>query len=252
MLSNLILACVLLLELYTLHKLRAAHLMLYELRDSSRTAATADFRQMEALIGLYAELDLHASLPATRGWAASPDFLLQLATHAISHRPHCMVECSSGISTLVLARCAQRNGFGKVLSLEHEPHYAEQTRKELARHGLSAWAEVIDAPLHPHRLGGEDWPWYRARLPVAEIDLLVIDGPPQATREMARYPAGPLLFPRLSADATVFLDDAARSGEQAILRRWQSEFPHLLQASRPCERGCAVLTSAALDRDDSA
>jgi len=248
MLSNLIAATALLVALYILYKLRAVHVLLYQVHDSTRTASATGFRQLEALLGLYIELDLDASLPATRGWAASPDFLLELATHALSRRPVCIVECSSGTSTLVLARCAQRNGFGKVLSLEHDHHYAEQTRQQLARHGLSAWAEVIDAPLQPHRIGAEEWLWYRhSALPSAlAIDMLVIDGPPQATQAMARYPAGPVLFGHLNEGAAVFLDDAARPGEQAILQRWQAEFPQLAQSTRPCEKGCTVLTCAAL------
>ena len=248
MLSNLISASALLVALYILYKLRAVHVLLYQVHDTARTESAASFRQLEALLGLYIELDLDGSLPATRGWAASPDFLLELATHALSSRPGCVVECSSGTSTLVLARCAQRNGYGKVFSLEHEPLYAEQTRRQLARHGLSAWAEVIDAPLRPYRLGGEEWPWYQHELLQRDlaIDMLVIDGPPQATRALARYPAGPLLFPRLSAGAAVFLDDAARPGERAVLQRWEAEFPQLMQTTRPCEKGCTVLTSAAL------
>jgi len=248
MLSNLIAAAALLVALYILYKLRAVHVLLYQVHDTTRTESASSFRQLEALLGLYIELDLDGSLPATRGWAASPDFLLELARHALSRRPLCIVECSSGTSTLVLARCAQRNGTGKVFSLEHDRQYAEQTRQQLARHGLSAWVEVIDAPLQPHQLAGEEWPWYRyEKLPQqAAIDMLVIDGPPQATRSMARYPAGPLLFPLLNAGAAVFLDDAARPGEQAVLQRWQVEFPQLAQSTRPCEKGCTVLTSAAL------
>lgn len=247
MLSNVISVCALLLALYILYKLRAVHLLLYEARDTARTEPAVHFRQLEALLGLYVELDLKKSLPATRGWAASPDFLLQLATHTLCHRPACVVECSSGASTLVLARCLQRLGHGKVYSLEHDPHYAEQTRQLLERHGLSAWAMVLDAPLKPHWIKDEAWHWYalEALPPALEVDLLVIDGPPAATRPLARYPAGPLLFPMLKPGASVFLDDAARSEEQAILARWQAEFPALGQTSRPCEKGCAVLTSAA-------
>jgi predicted O-methyltransferase YrrM len=247
MLSNLIAASAMLVALYLLYKLRAVHVLLYEVHDTTRTESAKNFRQLEALLGLYIELDLAGSLPATRGWAASPDFLLELATHALSCRPACIVECSSGTSTLVLARCAQRNGYGKVFSLEHDQHYAEQTRQQLLRHGLSAWAEVIDAPLHQYQLDGEEWPWYRHEQLAhdAVIDMLVIDGPPQATRSMARYPAGPLLFPRLNAGAAVFLDDAARPDELAALQRWQAEFPQLVQSSRACEKGCTVLASAA-------
>lgn len=234
----------LLLMLYTLHKLRKAHLLLFAMRDQSRQDNASLFRQLEALQGLYAELDLKVSLPPTRGWAASPDFLLELVCHARVHRPATVVECSSGASTLVLARCLQLNGAGKVLSLEHDPYYAEQTRQQLRRHGLQDWAQVLDAPLQPHLLSGETWPWYDlGGLPAAlAIDLLVIDGPPQATRALARYPAAPLLFPRLNAGAQVFLDDAARADELAILQRWQGEFPALTHTTRACEKGCAVVT----------
>lgn len=235
----------LLLILYSLHKLRQAHLLLFDLRDQSRQDHASLFRQLEALQGLYAELDLKTSLPPTRGWAASPDFLLELARHARTARPQTVLECSSGASTLVLARCLQLNGSGKVLSLEHDPYYAGQTRTQLQHHGLQDWAEVLDAPLLPQGLHGADWPWYDlSRLPAAlSIDLLVIDGPPQATRALARYPAGPLLFSRLAPGAHVFLDDAARDDEVAILQRWQQEFPALQQSGRACEKGCAVLVN---------
>jgi predicted O-methyltransferase YrrM len=233
----------LLLGLYVLHKVRKVHLLLFQMKDQSHHDTTMLFRQMEALQGLYVELGLQSSLPPTRGWAASPDFLLELARHARAQAPRQVVECSSGASTLVLARCMQLNGAGKVYSLEHDPHYARQTREQLRRHGLSDWAEVIDAPLREHAIDGASWPWYAHEFlpPAMRIDMLVIDGPPQATRELARYPAGPQLFGRLAVGASVFLDDAARPDEQAILRRWQQEHPQLALSLLPCEKGCAVL-----------
>lgn len=239
------LTCVVILlsSLYSLNKMRQSYWLLHEIRDQWRQDYTTLFRQLEALQGLYAELDLKTSLPPTRGWAASPDFLLELARHARDAKPLSVLECSSGVSTLVLARCMQLNGAGKVLSLEHDPKYAEQTRKLLQSHGLQDWAEVLDAPLQVQALDGDTWPWYDLRILSADvvIDLLVIDGPPQATRKLARYPAGPLLFPRLNAGAHVFLDDAARSDELAIVQRWQKEFPALHHSTRTCEKGCALL-----------
>jgi predicted O-methyltransferase YrrM len=239
----LLVAVVAVISMLMLHKVRAMHLMLYAQQDGPRREAELLFRQTEALHGLYAELGLTMSLPSTRGWAASPDFLLELATHVRTARPSSVVECSSGVSTLVLARCLQLNGGGQLISLEHDAQYAQQTRLQLQRHGLADWAVVIDAPLAQHALGGEVWPWYAPdALPAGDIDLIVIDGPPQALRPLARYPAGPLLFGRLRAGAAVFLDDADRPGEQAILARWNAEFPALRQSSRRCEKGCAVLT----------
>jgi predicted O-methyltransferase YrrM len=235
-----VIAC--LLSAYTLHKVRLIHILLHDVRDQGHSDNAGLFRQLEALQALYAELRLTRSLPATRGWAASPDFLLELARHALSEQPKVVVECSSGTSTLVLARCMQLNGSGKVYSLEHDPHYAKETRRELLRHGLSAWAEVLDSALTAQEFRNATWPWYdTAGLPPAPIDMIAIDGPPQATRRLARYPAGPALFARLAPNAAVFLDDARRPDEQAILRRWAEEYPELHQHLLNCEKGAAML-----------
>ncbi|WP_229632269.1 class I SAM-dependent methyltransferase [Pseudoduganella violaceinigra] len=213
------------------------------MKDDSRQQNASLFRQLEALQGLYVSLGLQRALPLTRGWAASPDFLQELAAHALDEKPACVVECSSGTSTLVLARCLQINGYGKVYSLEHDPVYARRTRRQLEMHGLASWAEVIDAPLLAQACGGKQQVWYDCSglAAVQRIDMVVIDGPPQLTCEQARYPAGPVLFPRLSPGAAVFLDDAARPGERAALARWAGEFPELEICALPCEKGAAIL-----------
>ena len=71
--------------------------------------------------------------------------------------------------------------------------------------------------------------------------MLVIDGPPESTGPLARYPAGPALFPRLANEGVVFLDDANRYTETEILRRWKMEFPELSQSAAYCEKGCGIL-----------
>ncbi|KAB8041580.1 class I SAM-dependent methyltransferase [Janthinobacterium aquaticum] len=226
-----------------LHKTRRMHLMLYSLQNRADSAPAQLYRQLEALTGLQQELQLARSLPPTRGWAASPDFLLALVHEVQASKPRTVLECSSGASTVVLARCLQQLGAGRVLSLEHDVHFGAQTRRELARHGLSDWAQVIDAPLCEHALDGESWAWYDIKNLPADlvIDLLVIDGPPQSTRSLARYPAGPLLFPLLAAGAAVYLDDAARADEQTIVRRWRAAFAPLQLTMLACEKGCAVM-----------
>jgi predicted O-methyltransferase YrrM len=231
----------LLLELE--RKLRRVQRVVVGMYDLSQIESAALFRQLEALQGLYIDLGFTKSLPPTRGWAASPDFLLELARHALTEKPRVVVECSSGISTLILARCMQLNGSGKVYSLEHDARYAQETRQQLARHGLADYAQVLFAPLNNFTVGADTWQWYVHDVlpPVGPIDLIAIDGPPKDTGALARYPAGPALFPRLAPFGTVFLDDAKRPDERAILARWQREFPGLTQSERDCEKGCVVL-----------
>jgi predicted O-methyltransferase YrrM len=235
-----------LLLLYILHKVRRVHLMQYDVLNAVQQIGDIKLlettRQLQILQTLNHELELPQGLPPTRGWAASPDFLLEIARYAQDAKPRIVVECSSGTSTIVLARTLQLNGHGHVYSLEHEPAFAEMTRAHLKRYGLLAYATVLDAPLTPHPLRNENWPWYDiSQLPHEGIDMLVIDGPPMKTRGHARYPAGPVLFPRLSADAAVFLDDAARDDEKNILLWWGAEFPDLALSTPFTEKGCAVL-----------
>lgn len=204
------------------------------------------FHQTEALAGLLMELGFTRGLPATRGWAASPDFLRELARQALQARPKVIAECGSGVSTVVLARCAQINETGHVYSLEHLAEHADKTREELERHGLTAWATVLTAPLRSYELHGQTYAWYSIeQLPTVVVDMLVIDGPPIGTSQLARYPAGPLLFGYLSSSATVFLDDADRPDERTILQRWADEFHEFAQDTRMCEKGCAILRKRA-------
>jgi hypothetical protein len=228
--------------LWAFHKVRRAHLLLYELRSEHEKDLTTLFNQLEALHGLYLELKFPVSLPPTRAWAASPDFLLLIAQHALDSKPEVIVECGSGVSTLVLARCMQLKGSGHVYSLEHDSEFTQKTRQHLERHELSKWATVFHAPLYGHHLHGEQWPWYSEEvLPKLPIDMLVIDGPPYTVRSLARYPAGPILFNRLNDFAVVFVDDTNREDERKILGMWASEFPELDQQLAECEKGCTII-----------
>lgn len=202
------------------------------------------FRQLECLIGIYIDLKFSSRLPLTRDWAASPDFLWHISKYAMKHKPLVVVECSSGVSTVVLARCMELAGRGHVYSLEHEAEFAEVTRENLATMGLSNWATVIHAPLRDHKIGNEQWPWYsEENLPAGlNIDMLVIDGPIGKLRKNARYPAGQLLFNRLNADSAVFLDDASRPDEQEIVRLWEKEFDWIDTSMLSTEKGCVVLS----------
>lgn len=197
------------------------------------------YEQLECLLGLYRELDMCDSLPPMRGWAGSPDFLWHLARHARRCGPRVVVECGSGVSTVVLARCMQLNGEGHVYSMDHDSVFAEKTRRELNAHGLDEWATVLDAPLQAHELNGESWFWYAYGVLPEDIgiDMLVIDGPPDSTGDLARYPAGPILLPRLNRDGAVFMDDYARPGESAVARHWREEWPDFEFVDLRAEKG---------------
>lgn len=238
---------------YTLYKARNIHLMLFamarklemiERYQNTNAPQLMDslFRQIESLVSLFVDLKLQRSLPATREWAASPDFLRELVSHALSTRPEVVVECGSGVSTIVLARCLALNGNGHLYSLEHSQTFAEQTRKELDKYGLSNWATVLDSPIKEMEINNVAWKWYSLQhLPEAQIDMLIVDGPPGDLGRLARYPAGPMLFPRLAPVATVFADDLIRNDESEVFDRWLQEFSSFAAEIKPFEKGCGIL-----------
>src|SRR4051794_39372250 len=132
-----------------------------------------------------------------------------------------IVECGSGVSTVVLTRLLRERGTGRLLALEHDGHWAALVNEQLRREALDDIARVVHAPLE-----GEP-PWYPAAvlrgLP-DELDLLLVDGPPAyaAGHQARRAPALPRLRERLVAGAAVVLDDIARPGERAIVADWDA------------------------------
>jgi hypothetical protein len=224
------------------HKVIRVHLKLFELERVFHERIDNNFAQVEALFALVHELQLPLALQPTRGWAGSPDFLLHTLRAALREKPKVAVECSSGVSTIVLARAMQMIGTGHVWSLEHEPEFARRTRQELGRHGLQDWATVVDAPLQPHLLREGTWSWYSTNgLPKVAIDLLVIDGPPEETQRLARFPALPVLAEQLSPGATILVDDAARVDETEMVRQWVASYAVAPAAQLHAEKGIAVL-----------
>jgi predicted O-methyltransferase YrrM len=202
------------------------------------------FRQLEALHNLSAVLPANDVLPATRGWAASPDLLMVLVDLVITERPSLVVECGSGASTLWLALAMRRFAIdGRIVALDHDPVFGGKTRDFLARHGVCDLAEVRDAPLQSFNVDGEAYSWYarRAWADLTGIDLVFVDGPPATTGHQARYPALPLLIGSLSPAATAVLDDLVLPDMQKVLRLWLDAFPDFDAEILPLEKEAAVL-----------
>jgi hypothetical protein len=215
-------------------------------RDDRRTDAARrdwDFRQVDALLSLFFTLKPDRPLPATRGWAASPDFLKLIVDQVLLQRPLLVVEASSGVSTLVIGYSLKRLGQGRLVSLEHDARFVALARERIAMHGLEEFVTVVHAPLVEVEVGGGEWPWYDLRtLPPGDpIDLLVVDGPPGASHRLARYPALPLLYRRLGDRAIVVLDDGNRPDEKEIAARWGREFGNVRVEFRDLEKGAFVL-----------
>lgn len=163
---------------------------------------------------------------ALTSFTLRPQDILQLVHHIYRERPSLIVECGSGMSSVWMGHALQNSGGGRLISLEHDAQYWEQSRELVERNGLSHIVEVRLASLDPFTIEHQNYPWYnRDEIDDLEnIDILLVDGPPAATGPQARYPALVALADRLRKGAVVMLDDAERSDEQSVLDHWRESY----------------------------
>jgi len=188
------------------------------------------------------DLNLEQKLPITPDWSAAADFLELIKDHCLKVRPKTIVECSSGATTVVLAKCCEIIKEGKVFSLENGEEYAINTRNNVKELGLEKYADVIHAPLGTVEINNKSYQWYESKnLPDQKIDMLVIDGPPGFIQPHSRLPALHLLFDQMADQSIVFLDDAARDDEKEIVEIWLGISSGVSHEFVELERGCSVL-----------
>lgn len=160
-------------------------------------------------------------IPAAGGWVISYEAIAGMVDHLLARAaPSNVVELGSGVSTIWLGLALRDYGSGHLTAFEHDPVYAARTRAQLRAHDLDGWCTVLDSPL----AGADDrWPegWYHIDTwHPRPIDLLLVDGPPGAGREMARDPAFDVLGPYLAPGALLVVDDVDREDEARMVNRW--------------------------------
>jgi hypothetical protein len=167
--------------------------------------------------------DLHRAW-ANPAYQADLDYLELVCDHAMSADAP-VLECGSGLTTILLALTAGRRGM-PVWSLEHDVGWYRSTRRVLAYFRLRG-INLCHAPLV--RYGG--YAWYEVQLPLmpGRFGLVVCDGPPGSTLG-GRGGLMPVMWRRLLG-ATILVDDAERPSERAMLAGWADSWaavPHVV------------------------
>lgn len=175
-------------------------------------------------------VDLIPKLPHS-SWSMHPTALVELDALLWRTGPRSIVECGSGLSTVVLARYAMLTG-AKVVTLDHDRRFQKDTALLLRQHNLDGIVDLRLASLHGTP------PRYATELP-ERIDFALIDGPP--ARLGGRAAMLPSLLPHLVGDWTAWLDDYERPEEQAMARDWKAEHKVAMR-STAIPRGTAILT----------
>ncbi|QDV14259.1 hypothetical protein CA51_41560 [Rosistilla oblonga] len=187
----------------------------------------------------------------TSTWSMTFPNLLLLIDVLDTYRPRNVVEFGSGISTLCVASWLKEAGRGNLLSVDHDPEWAEITTRHLGKRSCDAIANVIVTPLNEQSYFGKKVNWYDLESHLSsiggDVDLVIVDGPPNGSKGAgyARIPAIEALAGKLAPDAIIVLDDAAREGETKIFEAWEERYG-ILQATRVnTGTGFAVIKLAA-------
>lgn len=157
---------------------------------------------------------------ANGGWTADPSFLRAVAEYSAREQGP-ILECGSGLSTLVAASFAE----GPVWALEHLEDWADTVSTTALARGLDV--RVLVTPL----VDFGHYEWYRIPSTLPErFSLVICDGPPSTTKG-GRYGLIPTLKERLKG-ATILLDDGHRQSERQAVRSWVDEFGVVIRDKR--------------------
>lgn len=157
-----------------------------------------------------------------QGWnnpyAAKPELLAVIANLARSADGP-ILECGSGLSSLVLGLCSRF----QVWTLEDDPIYASYTSRMLNKYNISN-VEVYNCPLRFY----ENSKWYDIDLhedinivnPYINFSLAIVDGPP---RNLVYSRIGIKCLKRSLINANILIDDADENTIQEFSNEFERE-----------------------------
>src|SRR5690349_10151291 len=152
-----------------------------------------------------------------QGWDAKLDYLEEILRRAlVTDGP--ILECGSGLTTLLLGQLAGRRGV-ETWTLEHHEGWYKRVSGVIKDYRIPG-LRYSYAPLRDY---GE-FNWYDpplAEMP-REFGLVICDGPPDLAHG-GRYGLLPVLGDRLKPGTVILFDDAREPGQPEVLQRWTAE-----------------------------
>jgi len=242
--SGLIILTGLFLSIVLLENIRFLSQKIEKRTKNIMQESTAIYYQIESLFSIYSSLNIDNILPPFRGWAISPDFASLILSKMKEIKPVNILECGSGISTLLIAYYLKKTNKGHLFSLEHDKEYADSTAELLVRHGLEKYVTLVSAQLVEYTINKKDWKWYDLYQLNQDIkfDLVMIDGPPFQVQPKSRYPALPLLDNYINQGAIILIDDCSRTQDNEVVNDWLKEFDNYDSKWFNTEKGAYILT----------
>ena len=155
------------------------------------------------------------------GWSADHRYLKRLIEETLNSNGKLVLECGSGLSTLLLGKICDLRSH-KLFALEHHRDWESRMNKALQRARVRN-AIVCHCPIKNYG----DFDWYdisgcRSNLEKG-IDLVICDGPPGNTRG-GRTGLPYVLDSNFRPGCLVLADDAHRPAEQSMIEQWLADF----------------------------
>lgn len=152
-------------------------------------------------------------------FVATVSYLEAAAAQAIAHRGD-ILECGSGLSTLLLGTLAEKNGF-RVWTLEHDRKWYESMAEKLERFGVRN-VSLLQAPIRDY---GGGISWYDVQAPELPkvFSLIVCDGPPNWKTPGGRYGVVVAMRERFCRQWNILLDDPIAAEKTGMRARLESE-----------------------------
>lgn len=225
-------------------------------------------KQIESSFSIQRYLESGETSLNFHGWPISADLGAYLIEYIANNNYDAIIEFGSGTSTLLMAKAikakrkfAHENKMPEIkdpsiISFEHNEKYLRKTQKSLDDEGLSYLVNLVYAPLKEYIYhDGRTFSYYDCynalgtlaqNLKPCSSMLVLIDGPPEATNDHARFPAIPLLLEYFGEHSfTILLDDYDRKQEKEAMKEWieiaeTASFSSRLESIRS-EKGLAIL-----------
>ena len=177
-------------------------------------------------------------------WAMEPQSLVNLLNLIQFHKCNAVIECGSGLSTLLIGAVLELKEEGHLFSIEEDADWYRWMLKLVRQRGLENRVTLIHAPLEIFEGTDEPIEWYstteieKTLENVKHVDLLLVDGP-KSKSPLSRYPALPFFQPKIDEKTLIILDDAGRPQELVVIDRWKKEFSVELELQNVTQRNQA-------------
>jgi len=186
----------------------------------------SNYSQIESLFSIFEILKIKKPLPSFRGWSISPDFANIIIQKILELKPGNILECGSGVSSLIISYLIHDKTWGNLISFEHDKEFADRTKELLKSHEVSGKSTIYSMDLINYSIENEDWKWYDISVldPDMKFDFIIIDGPPAYIHPKSRYPSLFLLEKHLNKGGIILLDDCLREDDNNIVKQWMNKF----------------------------